>query len=148
MCSLKRWKTSFRAFTKQGRTPLKPATTRGLNQRLNMHVVSSSCMRRLPLSRKNGKTLRERSADMQRKSSNLSRQPLSSDTHACRPFLQNHVQLCTMKYPNLLGDSLLEEFAKDFAHLNLPFSDRFYKRSVIWEGLRNEAMFSTCWNTP
>src|SRR5260370_25222416 len=148
MCSLKRWKTHSIAFTKQGRTPLKPASMRGLKQRLNMHVVSCSCMRRLPLSRKNGKTLRERSADMQIQSSKLSMQPLSSNKHVCRPFLQNHVQLCTMKYPNLLGDSLLEEFAKDFAHLNLPFSDRFYKRFVIWEGLRDEAISSMCCNTP
>ncbi len=75
-------------------------------------------------------------------------QRLYSDNQACMPFLQNHVQLFIMNYPILLGDSSPEELAKDFARQNLPFSDRFYKHSVIWEDLRNEARYSSCWNNP
>ena len=36
-----------------------------------------------------------------------------------------------MNYPTLLGDESLEELEKGFVRQNLPFSDLFYKHSVI-----------------
>src|SRR5258706_20429 len=80
--------------------------------------------------------------------SKLHMQRLYSDKQACVLLLQNQDQLFTRNYRILLDDSSLEELAKDFARQNLPFSDRFYKCSVIWEGLRNEARYSMCWNNP
>src|SRR6266571_9015239 len=148
MSSLKRLKTHYRAFTKQGLTRLKPATIIELKWLLNMPVVPCSCVRRLLLSRENGGTLRELSAYMKILSSKLHLQHLYSDKQACILLLQNHVQWYIMKYPNLLGGSSLEELEKGYARRNLPFSDRFYKRSVIWEDLRNEAISSPCWNNP
>src|SRR5712692_3129095 len=105
MCSLKRWKTHFVASTKEVLTPLRPAIMRELKQRLNMPVVSCSYVRRLPRSRENGGTMRELSAYRKIQVSTLHLQRLYSDKQACILLLQNHIPLCIMKYPNLLGGS-------------------------------------------
>src|SRR5258708_1528313 len=131
MCSLKKWKMHFVAFTKEVPMPLRPVTMSEPKQLLNMPVVLCSCMRKLPLSRENGKMLRERSAFMKIQSSKLHMQRPYSDKHACLLPKQNHIQLFIMNYPHLLVDSSLEEFAKGFARQNLPFSVRSYKHSVI-----------------
>src|SRR5260221_14226430 len=140
MCSLKKWKMHFVAFTKQVPMPLGPVTMSELKQLLNMPVVPCSCVRKLPLSRENGKMLRERSAFMKIQSSRLHLQRLYCDKQAYLLLTQNHIPLFIMSSPLLLGDSSLEEYAKGFAPQNLPFSVRFYKLSVLWEDGRNEAI--------
>src|SRR5260370_14667145 len=119
-----------------------------LKRLLNMPAVSCSCVRNLPLLGENGKRLRERSAFMKTRSSRLHSQRRYCDQQADLLLTQNHMPLFLMSPPHLLGDSSLEEYAKGFAPQNLPFSVRFYRRSVSWVDRRNEALSSSSWNTP
>jgi replicative DNA helicase len=62
-------------------------------------------------------------------------------------LLPNHVHLFSRRHSNLLGDSSQEEYAKDSAPLNLPFTIRFCKHPVIWEDRRSEARSSSSLNS-